>query len=71
MLVRDSSHAPRLAPRIADSAQQMARLIDDLMDLSQIRTRRLKLSRTSIDAPMTMELSGLRRSWETIAMISS
>jgi PAS domain S-box-containing protein len=49
MLTRDASQSARLAPRIVESAQQMSRLIDDLMDLSQIRTRQLKVTPTGVD----------------------
>ncbi|RYZ65053.1 MAG: PAS domain S-box protein, partial [Proteobacteria bacterium] len=47
-LGRDTRLADRLAPTIAGSAAQMERLIDDLTDLSQIRTKKLKVTPTEI-----------------------
>jgi len=45
-LARDTRLSERLVPTIAGSATQMQRLIDDLTDLSQIRTRKLKVTPT-------------------------
>jgi PAS domain S-box-containing protein len=44
----DSSNASKTAPLIARSAKRMARLIDDLMDLSSIRARRLTVTPTEV-----------------------
>ncbi len=66
MLTRDASQSARLAPRIAESARQMSRLIDDLMDLSQIRTRQLKVTPTEVDV---REL--VRETMETFAAVAA
>lgn len=48
LLGKDPAAGPRVVSAIERSAKQMQRLIEDLTDLSQVRTRKLKISPTQV-----------------------